>query len=152
MPAPNPPQPAIVRCQDCRFWHAFGRDVGSCRRYAPPPSQHADDTGFWPETLAVNACGEGVAKTAGDGAASVSCGDCAFWFRYNPDQGLIPLRRGDLPADWWRDAGYCIRLAPRAEYQWEWRSVTRAHWRATHVGDRCGEAVQRVSSAAPAED
>ncbi len=143
--APNPtPSLLVVHCKDCVFWHAFGEDVGSCRRYAPPPSQHVDDTGFWPETMAVNSCGEGILATDPRATRMVPCGECAYWFRYNPDQGVIPLRRGDLPADWWHAAGFCVRLAPRAEYQYQWRTVTRAHWRATHVSDHCGQGTARA--------
>ncbi len=138
--------PLVVHCQDCAFWLSFGKEAGSCRRFAPPPSQHVDDTGFWPETLAVNSCGEGIVKTDPGVPGTVSCGDCAYWHRQNPDQGVIPLRRTDLPADWWRAAGFCTRHAPRAEYQSQWRTVTRAHWRATHVTDHCGEGARRVAS------
>ena len=150
-PEPSPASPpAVVTCRDCAFWFSFGPDAGSCRRYAPPPSQHADDTGFWPETLATNACGEGIRKAAPGAPEAISCGDCVFWHRYNPDQGVLPLRRADLPAEWWRAAGFCIRRAPRAEYQWQWRTVTRAHWRATHISDQCGDAARRTAAPAPA--
>jgi hypothetical protein len=142
--------PSVVHCQDCAFWFSFGKDAGSCRRYAPPPSQHVDDTGFWPETLAVNSCGEGIGKADPAAPEIVPCGDCAYWHRYSPDQGVIPLRRGDLPVEWWQEAGFCIRLAPRAEYQWQWRTVTRAHWRATHTTDHCGEGLRRAAEPSPA--
>ena len=139
---PNPPSmPApTINCNRCVFWSAFGEQSGTCRRYAPPPSQHVDDTGYWPETLALNRCAEAIAAADPEAPVQVRCADCAFWFRFNPEQGLFPERRGDLPMTWWRAAGFCIRHAPRAEYQ----SVVRTHWRATHGTNHCGEGVRRA--------
>ncbi len=134
---------SLVTCRTCVFWRSFGAAEplnGTCRRHAPMPGQHVDDTSYWPETVADDGCAEGVAAaknpegSAPGRSAIVACLDCVFWFRRGSQQGLIPERRGDLPRSWWHDAAFCARNAPTPA-----SSVTRARWRATHASDGCGD-------------
>lgn len=53
----------VIHCKDCKFWDLDEGipGTGDCRRF-PPASTDAGAIGVWPETLAFDWCGEGVAK------------------------------------------------------------------------------------------
>ncbi len=132
------PAMSLITCRACVFWKSFGSTAplnGTCHRHAPAPGQHVDDTSYWPETSAGDACAEGIAAAQNpERAAIIACLGCVFWFRRDGQQGLVPERRSDLPRIWWRDAAFCARNAPAPA-----SSVTRARWRATHASDGCGD-------------
>lgn len=129
---------SLVTCQACVFWKTFDRLSplnGLCRRHAPLPGQHVDDTSYWPETTAEDGCAEGIAAAlAPEQTAVTACADCVFWFRRGGKEGLVPERRSDLPRRWWQEAAFCARHAPTPT-----SNVARARWRATHASDGCGD-------------
>lgn len=138
---------SLVTCRSCVFWKSFDPRAqlsGTCHRHAPMPSHLVDDTSYWPETLADDACAEGVAAASNlEQTAITLCRDCMFWFRRAGQHGLIPEHRGDLSRAWWQDAAYCARHAPMPESH-----VSRSHWRATHAADGCGDGKPKRPDAA----
>ncbi len=118
-------------CATCRFWDEAAH--GLCRRRAPVTADQPDRVAHWPSTEAGQRCGDGVERAA-EAKERVSCGRCVFWHP-NPAGGLDPQDRRDERADWWREAGHCLRHAPLPGSD----PGCRGFWRATHVTDGCGE-------------
>ena len=104
-----------------RVWRALRENVGVCCRCAPESTTIADEVAHWPQTRSWQWCGER------DAAPSLSvatrCAGCAFWRQ--PEGGLNPLNRGDMPMSWWARAGVCARHAPRPVSE----PRPRAFWR-----------------------
>jgi hypothetical protein len=64
---------------------------------------------------------------------AVKCAACVYWKQ--PAGGLDPQRRRDQPAGWWRDAGHCLRFAPRPTTE----PGAHGFWSVTSAGDACGD-------------
>jgi hypothetical protein len=129
------PSTPVVRCERCAFWRQLGDDFGLCQCHAPRPRERAEPIAHWPVTDPRQGCGDGVpAEEQPD--ARIRCGDCVFW-RTNPAGGLTPQNRGDERVGWWREAGRCLRHAPRPSPD----PGNRGFWCATHKDDGCGEGV-----------
>ena len=120
----------VTACADCSHFDRHGTD-GVCRRYAPQPCGEPFEVTRWPETRAVDGCGDGAPRSASDVRAS--CGTCRFWLR--PGIGIDPSQRGDHLRAWWQEAGYCRRHAPNPGVQ----IGHRAFWRVVHARESCAE-------------
>lgn len=127
-------------CGACAFWRKLRESEGLCCRRAPEPSTKPEEAAHWPQTRGWQWCGEGVA--APSLSISTRCGDCAFWRQ--PQGGLNPLNRHDMPKAWWERAGLCARHAPQPVGE----PGPRAFWRATLDTDCCAEGEPRKSDAA----
>ena len=135
LPAERP-----ANCGACAFWHKLREHDGLCCRHAPAPSDRPNEVSHWCQTRISQWCGEGVA--APPFSIGSYCATCLYWRR--PEQGLMPLDRGDLPMAWWYRAGICTRHAPHPVAE----PGPRAFWRATLDTDFCAEGEPR--HAAPA--
>ena len=122
------PASGLTHCNACRFWE-HGVVEGACRRHAPGTSDRSYEIARWPETRALDACGEG--ETADASEKGQVCRSCAFWHR--PGNGIDPPRRSDRLGTWWTEAGFCRRYAPRPGAD----IGTHAFWRATNAADHC---------------
>ena len=135
----------IVTCVACRFWASGNAQAGLCKRRAPRPAELPNQIAHWPETFAADMCGEGE-RRAGPGAglgaglgagvgAALACEACRFWQLVGSKEGIYPQDRMGARAQWWREAGHCVRYAPGP-------SSTSGHhgfWRVTHRMDGCAE-------------
>jgi hypothetical protein len=130
-------QEGYCTCGDCIFWDHADNEEGLCRRHAPSVGQRVDDVAHWPETRAENGCGEGARDAD---RRPVTCSACVYWSR--PGGGLDPQRRRDEPADWWRQAGHCLRYSPQPSPE----PGARGFWRVTAERDSCGDGKRRASS------
>lgn len=119
----------LTTCGSCRFWQHNDVRSGFCRRHAPAASDLATQVARWPETRAIDGCGEG--ESEGTAVDSRPCRKCAFWHR--PGVGIEPPHRGDHVATWWQEAGWCRRFAPTPGID----IGTHAFWRITHALDHC---------------
>ncbi len=133
----DPPRPA--NCGSCAFWRKLRENEGVCCRHAPDASHHPEEVAHWPLTRSWQWCGEGVAASSLSMIAR--CADCAFWRQ--PEGGLNPLNRGDMPMSWWTRAGICARHALRPVSE----PGPRAFWRATLETDGCAEGEPRIPAA-----
>jgi len=124
----------LTRCTACRFWQR-GQFEGLCRLHAPGAAAHPYDVARWPETRALEGCGEGEPSPPEPGSekADQTCRACVFWER--PGVGIDPTQRGDHHLAWWRDAGFCRRRSPRPGVD----IGRHAYWYATHSTDHCFE-------------
>lgn len=120
-----------MRCDSCRHWTPARPNEGWCRRRAPRPGASADRIAHWPTTHGGQGCGDFELSAAS--TAAIACGACRFW--RSGAEGLDPVDRADKPLSWWSRAGHCLRHAPAPLAD----PGPRAFWRATHVGDGCGE-------------
>ena len=120
----------FTQCNACRFWadNENGKE-GFCHRHAPRPSERSLQVARWPETRAMDGCGDG--EVAHATRVPPTCQHCIFWLR--PGQGIEPGLRGDHQASWWRGAGFCRRFAPYPGVD----SGAHAFWRITHDDDHC---------------
>jgi hypothetical protein len=134
----HPLRPA--NCGACAFWRKLRESEGLCCRRAPETSIKPEEAAHWPQTRIWQWCGEGVA--APSLSISTPCADCAFWRQ--PQGGLNPVNRGDMPKAWWERAGLCARHAPRPVDE----PGPRAFWRATLDTDCCAEGEPRKPDAA----
>ena len=131
--------PALTRCATCRFWQRHNVE-GICRRNAPRTIDRPYIAARWPETRAIDGCGEGEPEPATNPDRTVAhftCLDCVFWDR--PGLGIEPTYRDDHQAAWWRAAGFCRRRAPLPGAD----VGTHGFWRATHATDYCFEGAPR---------
>ncbi len=133
----SPARPA--NCGACTFWRKLRENDGLCCRHAPDASDQPEQVAHWPQTRSWQWCGEGVA--APSQSFGTRCADCAFWRQ--PDGGLNPVNRGDMPMAWWARAGVCARHAPRPVSE----PGPRAVWRATLDTDSCAEGEPRKPAA-----
>jgi hypothetical protein len=124
-----PPRPA--NCGACTFWRKLRESEGTCCLHAPDTSNLPEEAAHWPQTRSWQWCGEGVA--APPLSTVTRCAECAFWRQ--PEGGLNPVNRGDMPMSWWARAGVCARHAPRPVSE----PGPRAFWRATLGTDCCAE-------------
>jgi hypothetical protein len=132
----HPARPAS--CAACAFWRKLRESEGLCCRHAPEPSVRPEEAAHWPQTRSWQWCAEGVAASW---LSSVTrCADCAFWRQ--PEGGLKPLDRGDMPMSWWAHAGLCARHAPRPVGE----PGPRAFWRATLDTNCCAEGEPRTDA------
>lgn len=122
------PASGVTHCNACRFWE-HGVVEGACRRHAPAVSNKSYDIARWPETRALDGCGEGESSEGSD--KGQVCGTCAFWHR--PGNGIEPPRRNDRVQSWWSQAGMCRRYAPQPGGE----IGSHAYWRVTHTTDHC---------------
>ena len=120
---------ALTMCDSCRFWQHGDTRSGFCRRHAPAASDRTTQVARWPETRAIDGCGEGEMDAAR--ADILHCRACVFWQR--PGVGIDPTHRGDHAGTWWQQAGWCRRFAPVPDIE----IGTRAFWRVTHEQDYC---------------
>ena len=127
----------LLSCADCCHFDRHGTD-GFCRRHAPTPSGAPFEVARWPETRAVDGCGDGDRPSPAN--ARPNCGSCRFWFR--PGIGIDPSQRGDHLRAWWAEAGYCRRRAPFPGVEIGYR----AFWRVVHARDGCAEGSARTSA------
>jgi hypothetical protein len=118
-------------CAGCAHWAPLTTRDGACRRYAPRPRDAANEAAHWPRTHAMDVCGEW--RDAARERTRIQCGYCAFW--KHPAEGLHPENFADQAEDFWRQAGYCLRHAPKPSAA----PGQRAFWRATHRFDGCAE-------------
>ena len=123
----------MTTCHDCAFWTSGNHHNGLCRHSAPRPSEAVDQIAFWPETLAVDSCGEGAVRD--DAPALLLCGDCMFWRRNGAGPGLYPLDRLGNPSGWWGAAAHCVRYAPGPSSS----AGQHGFWRVTHRDDGCAQ-------------
>jgi hypothetical protein len=131
----EPARPA--NCAACAHWRQLRETEGLCSAHAPRTSLTSETVAHWPQVHNWQWCGEGVATIKPVGAR---CGECQFW--HQPEGGLEPFLRSDMPASWWAHAGLCLRHAPRAVAE----PGPRTFWRATQESDRCGDGVPRASA------
>jgi hypothetical protein len=124
-------------CGACAFWRKLRESEGLCCRRAPDASHIPEQVAHWPQTRSWQWCGEGVAGAPL--SIGARCADCAFWRQ--PEGGLNPLHRGDMPMSWWARAGLCARHAPRPVSE----PGPRGFWRAALDTDGCAEGEQRKS-------
>ena len=120
----------VTLCSKCRHFDRRGMD-GVCRRHAPTPCGEPFEVARWPETRAIEGCGDG--EPSDEDNRRPKCGVCRFWFR--PGIGIDPSQRGDHQKVWWQEAGYCRRHAPRPGIE----IGHRAFWRVTHAAESCAE-------------
>lgn len=125
---------SLLRCQDCAFWESRNAQVGVCRASAPTQGKVIDEVAHWPETDALEGCGDGVAHH-GNPKQFVRCGGCAFWHQPHPGDGLQPLDRKDHASKWWEQAGHCRRHKPRPSS----KPGHRGFWRVVNESDGCTE-------------
>lgn len=123
-----------IACAGCGFWRRAGTTAGTCRRYAPAPGDSPAEVTHWPETEAVDGCGEGIAVAA-LAHALVACHDCRYWRQPAGGHGIHPVDQRDVRERWWQQAGYCARHAPRPSEAPGHRGL----WRATNAHDGCAE-------------
>ena len=122
----------VTLCAACRHFDRTGTN-GFCRRHAPAVGDSPFEVARWPETRAIDGCGDGEPNGDRSSEQRLPCGDCIFWYR--PGIGIDPSQRGDHLRAWWQDAGYCRRLAPHPGVD----IGRRAFWRVTHRNDHCSE-------------
>ncbi len=120
----------IVRCESCVFWEHLSNRDGLCRRHAPNAARSIDEIAHWPLTYAENSCGEGLAVETSK-RRLIDCQRCIYW--RHPAGGIDPMQRSDQLAGWWREAGHCVRFAPRPFPE----PGGRAFWRVSHAADSC---------------
>lgn len=133
----------MTQCAACAFWDQSAAQRGLCRHGAPSTGERPDTIARWPATGPQERCGDAV--PAGD-AAIVRCGGCRYWWP-NPNGGLNPLDRGDERLAWWREAGHCLRHAPRPGAD----PGHRGFWPATHHSDGCAEGLPAEVAKPPAQ-
>ena len=122
----------ITHCTECRHFDRHGTE-GLCRRHPPAASDRPFEVARWPETRAVDACGEGEPAASDHAVERLSCRHCLFWNR--PGVGIDPSQRGDHQKTWWQEAGHCRRNAPRPGVE----IGNHAFWRVTHASARCAD-------------
>lgn len=122
------PASGLTHCNVCRFWEN-GVIEGACRRHAPATAERSYEIARWPETRALDGCGEGETVNASE--KGQVCRSCAYWHR--PGNGIDPPRRSDRLGAWWTEAGFCRRYAPRPGSD----IGMHAFWRATNAADHC---------------
>ncbi len=125
-----------ARCGDCAFWSRMDGQGGNCRLRAPRPASSANEIVHWPRTGQDDYCGEWQPRNAAM-PQLVLCKRCLYWS--HPENGLMPVDRGDQLSDWWAGAGHCLRFSPAPSST----PGNRAFWSATNESDACAQGKQR---------
>jgi hypothetical protein len=121
--------PLAPSCRHCAFYQP---NASRCRRHAPSLGFEELELPYWPLVKPADRCG--ASAPVRDGSETVSCGRCVHWFQ--PDGvGIRPDYRQGMSVAWWEQSGFCTKFAPTPSNDEE----RTAHWRVTHVSDRCGD-------------
>jgi hypothetical protein len=117
-------------CGNCAFWLHQTDHTGACRLHAPTPGEERDEIAHWAHTYHEDYCGEWRAEDAAAPKATL-CKTCVYWSFL--EGGITPVDYRDQLADWWGEAGHCLRFAPAPAGA----SGRKAYWRVTHESGSC---------------